>query len=156
MKAAGNFFTLAFVVCCCLSFGFVSGLMCFSCTSSDDCKLPKKVNCTERLANETLSYLNKYYLNVPSANTTRDMNCLSDRLLTESGVVAHMGCIYSSVYGCGYTVREEFQFTWLPKLPYNTCHRWDDSNPAARAGVSLLTIVSAIIVTVLASAVWCK
>ncbi|XP_049310817.1 uncharacterized protein LOC105234197 isoform X1 [Bactrocera dorsalis] len=157
MKAAGHFFTLAFVVCCCLSFGLVSGLKCFSCTSNFDCLKPIKLHCTDQLANETLSHLKKYYLNVPSANITRDMNCFSDWLTTATAHVEHKGCIYSSVYNRTYTLRPEFQSPWMrnPRYrSYRLCNR-DGCNPAARAGVSLLTIVSAIIVTVLASAVWC-
>lgn len=153
MKATGTLFTLALVLCSCLSFGLVSGLKCYSCSSTYDCRSAQKVDCTFQLANQTLNHLNYYYLNVPSANTTRNMNCLRDWLQTPSGAVQHMGCIYSSISSCSYTVRPQFQQNYTRSC--QQCNK-DGCNSAAQAAGSLFTVVFTIIVTVLGAAVWHK
>ncbi|XP_054087600.1 uncharacterized protein LOC105212224 [Zeugodacus cucurbitae] len=153
MKANGTLFTLAVVICCCLSFGLVSGLKCYSCSSSYDCRSAKKVDCNYDLANATVTHLSYYYLDVPRDNSTTNMNCMSDWLQTPSGVVEHMGCIYSSYSSCLYRVRPQFQQNL--KRVCQQCTR-DGCNPAARASGSFLTVLATIIVTVLVTAVWHK
>ncbi|XP_004521063.1 uncharacterized protein LOC101455089 [Ceratitis capitata] len=147
-------FVLVIIACTCLSFGLVSSLKCYSCTSVEDCKKAKKLECTYDLANKTLlNHLNFYYLNVPTANTTNSLQCLRDWLQTPQGPVEHKGCIYSGIYSCTYAVRPQFQ-----RNSTRVCHQCqkDGCNPAGRANVNLPTVALAIMMLLLFKFAWRK
>lgn len=124
-----------------------SELLLFECTEREH---HEKYELSTRLAADTWV---KFYIFIQAYESIFLSVTFFHNLISASGAVQHMGCIYSSISSCSYTVRPQFQQNYTRSC--QQCNK-DGCNSAAQAAGSLFTVVFTIIVTVLGAAVWHK
>ncbi|XP_016973829.1 uncharacterized protein LOC108040754 [Drosophila rhopaloa] len=119
-------------------------LVCYTCTTPNDCKSPKKVTCTNAAANETSHNLEVYHQGVRNLTSTR-FDCLALKYTWNNNVINQIhGCIHPNVGACSLSLKPaygHYNKTHCLTCSGNKCNK----NPAGKMSSSTLTIAASVL-----------
>ncbi|XP_017154769.1 uncharacterized protein LOC108163793 [Drosophila miranda] len=123
---------------------FAESLVCYTCTTPNDCKKPKKTTCSNAAANETSHHLAVYHQGVINATSTR-FDCMSLQYTWNNQVIHQLhGCLHPAVGPCNLSLKPAYGH--YNKTHCRTCSG-DKCNksPAGKVSSSIYTILAGVV-----------
>uniref|UniRef100_A0A1L8EFL6 Secreted protein n=1 Tax=Haematobia irritans TaxID=7368 RepID=A0A1L8EFL6_HAEIR len=142
---------VAFIAICCFTYTYA--IKCYSCDSKDSCKSAKKADCTYLLANNTRSYLDMHHTGVNPNTTSPNMECFGETIKSNAGEFHYKGCVYSNINACQLPLRD-IHAAGTTTRSCIKCNNKDLCNPAGRASLSSVAMISTVIMGVVARYIW--
>ncbi|BFF93706.1 uncharacterized protein DMAD_11504 [Drosophila madeirensis] len=135
---------VASVLIACICVQFAESLVCYTCTTPNDCKKPSKTTCSNAAANETSLHLGIYHQGVRNATSTR-FDCLALQYTWNNQVIHQLhGCVHPAVGPCTLSLKPAYGH--YNKTKCLTCSG-DKCNksPAGKVSSSIYTILASVV-----------
>ncbi|XP_065364171.1 uncharacterized protein LOC135957365 isoform X2 [Calliphora vicina] len=150
MNSKQIMFGVALIAFCCVSLS--TSLKCYVCDSRVSCKKPELLECNQKLASDTLTYLQKFHTGIDTSVTSNTYKCLLENTDTTTSKNYYRGCIYPNVLDCNLpSLSTEGD---LKMHECRQCNDRDGCNPAGRAHIGLMTVIATIVLGFVTRSVW--